>query len=492
MNVIVNIDGEQKGFFLGILVLLKRSNHNVICIVPGLIGKKNIEDKLKSVNIHIDTFVVSRSRNTTPVKNLIEESLKREKKYNITFNALLAQDRGLGKGYLCNIKNFPDQRVTWWDYKKKLTVILNGFIEYEKILLKFNPDIIIGAVYQDPILASIAKYLDIGYYTVQSVRYGKYRFIWADDKFQRNDQFINSVEKYLSKKPTSVKIPEYEMELLASINIKANLSFRFAVIRLFKIIKNDTKGIIRNKIFRKGYVHYGYKSYSGLLPVITKPIHYRYCCKHGVKPSDLTGYKIVYYPLNREPEISLIGLSPKMSNAVEILNWISKSIPCDTIIVVKEQPVCYGHRSLEFYKRLRKISNIRLAYPDIHSWEWIKKCSIVATITGTVGNEAVFFNKPVLSFGEHQIVNKLPTVFYANSFHSTRESLKKIFNSINDEGMFTKAKEVLYKAIMEVSFEFSEYSKSFKNTEIRIDMAEYALKKLEKKLEISILKKHIP
>ena len=53
---------------------------------------------------------------------------------------------------------------------------------------------------------------------------------------------------------------------------------------------------------------------------------------------------------------------------------------------------------------------------------------VVATITGTAGTEAVIFRKPVLSFGEHQAINALPTVRFANNYRSTVLGLNELLD----------------------------------------------------------------
>jgi len=52
------------------------------------------------------------------------------------------------------------------------------------------------------------------------------------------------------------------------------------------------------------------------------------------------------------------------------------------------------------------------------SWDWIKVSSIITTITGTVGIEAVHHKKPVISFGAHQ------ALIYCQLYSITPQQIK--------------------------------------------------------------------
>ena len=121
-----------------------------------------------------------------------------------------------------------------------------------------------------------------------------------------------------------------------------------------------------------------------------------------------------------------MGISPEFSNSLEAISWVSKSLPSNYLLIVKEHPLSYGVRSKTYYDFLRQIPNVMLSHPKIDSWDWIKKSSFVATITGTAGFEGVYLNKPILSFGMHQVINKLPTVQYASDYKTTKMAVIQI------------------------------------------------------------------
>ncbi len=59
-----------------------------------------------------------------------------------------------------------------------------------------------------------------------------------------------------------------------------------------------------------------------------------------------------------------------------------------------------GRRPLGFYEAIRAIPAARLLGPDEDTWTLIRDASVVSVITGTVGWEALMFDKPVVTFGD--------------------------------------------------------------------------------------------
>jgi hypothetical protein len=133
---------------------------------------------------------------------------------------------------------------------------------------------------------------------------------------------------------------------------------------------------------------------------------------------------------------------------------------------------------------LRKIGNVVLAHPETPSWQWIKCSALVTTITGTVGIEAIYHDKPVLSAGKHQLINHLPTVKYINSFDSTKEAVKVLLLLHEDDKLFKVSKEALYQAQNDVSFELVGWEKIAKSRELHMDLAEIAVKTIKEKYNI--------
>ncbi|MBN1574757.1 MAG: hypothetical protein JW984_16295 [Deltaproteobacteria bacterium] len=109
--------------------------------------------------------------------------------------------------------------------------------------------------------------------------------------------------------------------------------------------------------------------------------------------------KYVFFPLHVQPEASTLVWAPFFLDQIEIINNISKSVPIDCFVYVKEHPANIGRRKLEYYRELKRNANVRLLSPWENTQDLILNSSIVITITGTVGWEAIIWEKPVITLG---------------------------------------------------------------------------------------------
>ena len=214
----------------------------------------------------------------------------------------------------------------------------------------------------------------------------------------------------------------------------------------------------------RGYKKVGSYIFCGWVPTLFRKVNsYKYWEKYGVNIDDMRGKKTVIFPLHFEPEISLMQVSPEFSNSYEIICWVSKNLPADVMLVVKENPWSFGIRSKDYYDRLRKISNVELAQPDTNTKEWVDHSLFTVAISGTSGFESVYYDKPVLSYGKHQIINYLPTVYYVSSFLETRATINELLCLNKKSGDLIKSKTVLHNALMSCSFSLPKLAENEKS-----------------------------
>jgi len=116
-----------------------------------------------------------------------------------------------------------------------------------------------------------------------------------------------------------------------------------------------------------------------------------------------------FFPLQLEPEVSLLLLASWATDQRHIIKQIAKSLPVGYKLYVKEHPQMVSYRPMSYYEELKKIPNIILIDPRINSFEVIKHAKLITTITGTVGWEAILLKKPVITFGDI-FYNKIPGV----------------------------------------------------------------------------------
>jgi capsule polysaccharide modification protein KpsS len=200
---------------------------------------------------------------------------------------------------------------------------------------------------------------------------------------------------------------------------------------------------------------------------IKKYIHYAdLVIRHGARP-DLRYYlwrvrakyynhlfempkkheKFVFFPLHYQPEISTSLYGKWWENQINLIQCISKALPVDYRLYVKEHPADYGRRPFHFAKEIKKLSNVRLIHPKADARKLIRRSSLILTITGTAGWEAMLLRKPVIVFGD---------TFYSLLKDVTKleniEDLPKIIkNKLDVEGDLDRLRKFLV-AIVNASY----------------------------------------
>jgi hypothetical protein len=118
----------------------------------------------------------------------------------------------------------------------------------------------------------------------------------------------------------------------------------------------------------------------------------------------------IYFPLHFQPEVTTSPQGGIFTDQHLVASILSKSIPENWKILIKEHPghfrkgsfftYSYLGRDKIFYKNLAAIPKVLLIPVEADHFSILDKSNAVATITGTVGWEAVVRGKPVLIFGD--------------------------------------------------------------------------------------------
>jgi len=146
------------------------------------------------------------------------------------------------------------------------------------------------------------------------------------------------------------------------------------------------------------------------IKLLKNRIKNHFIIKKRVKFLDNSATKIIkpekffYFPLQSEPEATILALSPFFSNQITLIETIAKAIPIDSVLYVKEHPIQKEKlwRSIEDYKKIIDIPNVKLIHPSINSLKLVKESQGIISISGTTGFEGLFYKKPVIIFGnEH-------------------------------------------------------------------------------------------
>lgn len=142
--------------------------------------------------------------------------------------------------------------------------------------------------------------------------------------------------------------------------------------------------------------------------------------------------RYIYLPLHYQPECTTLPLGDFFEDQELIIEWLSSFLNNSTWLYVKEHPLqTYEinnsrYRCIEFYKRILELPRVKLISRRYNSYDLIKNSICVATVTGTVTMEALYYEKPVLFFGYH-VYQCAPGVYTIRSLEDCEKALKNIW-----------------------------------------------------------------
>jgi len=141
---------------------------------------------------------------------------------------------------------------------------------------------------------------------------------------------------------------------------------------------------------------------------------------------EINNESFVYFPLQFEPERTLLVDAPFYTDQLEVIRQIAKSVPIDYKLYVKEHPIMKlkGWRDIQYYRNINNLPNVELIHPSVNPKEIYEKCSLVITGTGTSSFEATFFAKPSIVFGD-VIYSELSNVTRCKSYEELPELINK-------------------------------------------------------------------
>jgi hypothetical protein len=108
----------------------------------------------------------------------------------------------------------------------------------------------------------------------------------------------------------------------------------------------------------------------------------------------------VYVPLHLQPEMTTSALGGPFKDQALAIEALARMLPPEVAILVKENPKQGAYmRGPLFFHRLRRIPNLTFVPSHTSTHELTARSLFVATISGTVGWEAIRKGKPALVFG---------------------------------------------------------------------------------------------
>jgi hypothetical protein len=366
----------------------KQSEFKIHAIADVTVGKKKFLESQSFLKF--DSISFFHDYASKKLKNPDMEYLKQiEKKYDINLWNLAINERYFSKD-VDFFHKFTKEEI--------LCILENECRFYEKVLSDVKPDFLIIQMpmfHYDYLFYLMCKKLGINIMLLGVARGFAKRCMISEEydqlpKYDLSDakkhdfKTFEELQSYLEKNDFYEEVLEYKNNFLTDkiSMIKASLKYLFH--------KNSNS---------KYFTYFGRNKFQTIFNTVwlnlIEKYRFWYLEKHSLK--NLDGCKqLIFFPLHVQPEGTFTLNAPFLTNQLEVINHISKSIPINYTLLIKEHPVMNtrGYRDLSFYREISRLPNVKLVSTNMPSNEIIKKSDLVVTITGTAGLEAAFYGKP--------------------------------------------------------------------------------------------------
>tara|TARA_B100000029_G_scaffold418511_1_gene423591 strand:- start:286 stop:1794 length:1509 start_codon:yes stop_codon:yes gene_type:complete len=369
-----------------------------------------------------------------------------EKKYNIQLWKLIINDR-----IFYNYNNFYK-----FTSDEILSIITQECRFYEKILDEIRPDYILmhqPLLRHDLLFYELCKAMKIktiitnpanlGYKCFLSQKQNKLDPLKFDNSVS-NIKTFEDLRDYLTSNSFKKQTSDFLQQTYSSKSGKLKAAKEF----LF---------FSNNSNQNTHYTYFGRRKIPVLLNSINLAIKRKtrssFLEKNSIKK--IYDEPFIYFPLGSDPEASTLIASPLQNNQIEIIKQISKSLPIQYKLYVKEHPFQEQRdwRKISFYKQIKEIPNVRFLHPSVETSELYQKCSLVITISGTAGLEAVFFGKPSILFGESNF-SQIPSIFHSEKINE----LPKLISTALESHVQLSDVTSFITLLEESSFDFDYYN----------------------------------
>ena len=344
-----------------------------------------------------------------------------------SFWKIVASDREIGGAYAHGSVGYDKKTL---NFNRQLILEYFSFTikSYEEIFDKFKPDIFVAAIAMGDIsvkiIEIICKKRNIKYFVPESVRLKNYCTFSNSTqlkcekisneyiKFSENKNLLISKEakelyneitqldnedQYFDDNSNSQALSEY---------LGDNYIVNYFYILIFLLPLKCGYDFYRNlkyyfyNIFNLNYI---YRPVS-----LLKKFKHRYLLGlQKVKLVKKSFYnkidfreKYIYYPLMSQPEYSSNMLATMWVDQLHLIESLSKSLPYDWFVYVKEHPSTLNDRLRpnNYFSKIKSLPNVKLVNVNVDSKELVLNSDMVCVVSGTTGWQAILNNKPLLEF----------------------------------------------------------------------------------------------
>jgi hypothetical protein len=368
---------------------------------------------------------------------------KIEKEYNFTISELLHFERYSNK----------------LNHTEKLCYV-EGFIRIiEKDFANLNFDIILSAGLSDGVsyflyLFSLKRGIKF-IYLIPNRLSSDYYFSDHPDSGPINfkTKFHQNLELYKNDKNKFTEVINFIKNYIKFKNQPGYLKDNTLIFKYFSF--NDAKTILKVILNKNKRLFHGETNIFKLIFQRFSKFKQKKIYQKLLKVKfDYSKTKFFIFPLQFHPESATIILGKWFHNQIEIIKMISRVLPLNYFLIVKEHPHSIGRRPSGFYDSIAQFHNVRLIDSSISVNELINNSLGVVTISSTMGLEAILLNKPLILFGDvHYSI--LKDIIKVHDFKKIEQYLHK---ALHFEGYNENEYWALFKTITEKTITLENFS----------------------------------
>jgi len=358
----------------------------------------------------------------------------------------------------------PDQRS--FNFTERQRFYRSLLEKWYKIIDNYKIDLIIAPAIPhrvfDYVIYIISKYLKLKFMTIIMTSIPDLILITEDvyhlppklitrynSLISKNDRIYltNNIRKYLTNLKNEYKHaePEYMKRLRDTIVLKRKFPPIYLIpIRIINRFINNHKLVKTYIKDKKKSLEESSFTIKQMKNIKKDGIKYKIFLKNYYEDICIQYNKNIDYAfvaLHYQPEETSCPLGGIFADQLIIVKLLKKIIPSNWTIYIKEHvsqfhPELEGEtgRDIHFYNELKKIRGVQFISTNVNPFEVIDNARFVATITGTIGWEAINRNKPVLVFG-NAWYKHCNGAFIIQNEEDIIEAVNKIVKgfSVNDE-----------------------------------------------------------
>ena len=438
----------------------KKKNYFTIFVVntkeTEMFYKKNFPNSVDKIFIYMNEDQLLKKKISK--KLIIEKALALEKKMGMTINRAFLLDRTIGRGFHSS-GGFNHPKVRLAQKKpEEITKIAIGYIEFwENIFKTYNVKL---AMNLPQIGMRVSKKNNILTKNLAIAKYDR-RLFWTSNVNYEPNNLIKYYKKNKKKNLQQFipKEPQFNHLVLRSADIQGFKLFNTLKVSVITLLQR-VYGYVRG--YRKSKNIHAFSEFKYIWRKRREFISLRKNADITLKDLKKSDIKYIYFPLATEPEVSMHSLAEDFFFQLSAINMLSRDLPADYKIIVKEHMFAIGRRPDNFYEQIKELKNVLMADPLEYGISYLNRAQAVSLVVGTTGWEAAAMGVPVITFTRHNSYNFLDHVFTIKDPDDTKIALEKICKYKFPSKKSIRDGAKMYDSYLNLSFNF-EKSEPFQN-----------------------------